>query len=85
VSHIDDHPSVVNGCWKCRMGVGRSSSVVAFERIRQGKDPIRKKPVRIEEGSHRGKVGGHHTEHMDGRQDAHVNAPQVRIGSTEVR
>lgn len=85
MSHVEDHPFEVPGCWKCRMGVGRSSSVAAMESIRQGKDPIRKKPVRIEEGPHRGSVGGHHTEHKDGRQDAHVHAPQIRIGSTEVR
>jgi hypothetical protein len=83
--HIDEHPVEVPGCWKCRMGVGRSLSNVATHRIRQGKDPIRKKTVQIEEGPHRGKAGGFHTEHMDGRQDAYVNAPQVRIGSTEVR
>lgn len=86
MSHPEEHPFFnIPGCWKCRMGVGRPSAMIATQHIRQGSDPVRNVPVRVEEGAHRGKIGGHHTEHMDGRQDAKVYAPQVRIGATEVR
>lgn len=73
--HRERHPAPVDGCDLCRW----ASVGVAGHRIRQGADPVRRVPVTREEGPLRGTVGGHLTQHMDGRQDATVTPPVVRV------
>ena len=59
-----------------RIGVGERSN--AFAR----KGPTRRRRVIREEGPNRGTVGGYHTDHKDGRQDAHVYAEAVSLRGT---
>lgn len=54
--------------WQRRIGVGEPCS--AFTTAK-GRSP-RRRPVITEEGPTRGTVGGFHTDHPDGRQDAAV-------------
>lgn len=74
----------VEGC-RC-FGCKVSSLGVFTQRMRQEtKDPVKKTKVICEEGPGRGQVAGYHTEHWKDNVDATVLAPQVRIGTTEVR
>lgn len=82
MTHRDVHPVDVADCWQCRMGVGRRSSVAATQRIRHGADPTRRHDVIRDDGPLRGTVGGWHTEHWDGRQDATVTPAAVRVRAT---
>lgn len=50
-----------------RIGVGESSRAFPTK-----VGTTRKRPVIVEEGPNRGNVGGHHTDHWDGRVDATV-------------
>lgn len=61
--------------WQRRIGVGEPCT--AFTTAK-GRSP-RRRNVTVEEGPHRGTVGGYHTDHPDGRVDATVNAPTVTI------
>ena len=74
-NHRDTHPQDVEGCFGCKaLGLG-----VQTLKIRHGADPTRKVPVIREEGRSAGTVGGFHTHHWDGRQDATVHAEPVPI------
>jgi hypothetical protein len=59
--------------WQERIGVGEPCN--AFTTAK-GKSP-RRRPVTVEEGPHRGTVGGFHTDHPDGRVDATVHPQTV--------
>lgn len=56
------------------IGVGERTSIV-LRRAGQ----TRRTDVLVEDGPRRGRVGGFHTEHWDGRVDATVLAPAVNI------
>jgi hypothetical protein len=76
--HRDVHPTDMPGCFGCKaLGIGYQGLL-----SRVGPDPTRRTPVTIEEGPHRGRVGGHHTEHWDGRQDATVTPGAIRVRAT---
>lgn len=78
--HLLSHPSPVPGCFGCqtiRQGVQTL-------KIKHGADPVQRIPVVTEDGARRGTVGGQHAVHWDGRQDATVRPPQLRI-DTKVR
>jgi len=65
-------------CFGCKVGS------LGFQALRtRSADPIKTTPVVLDEGPRRGKVGGTKTEHWDGRQDAKVFAPTIKISSTE--
>lgn len=63
------------GCFGCHVG----SLAVATKKIRHGADPVERVPVIREVGPLAGTVGGFHTKHWDGRQDATVTPPPVRL------
>lgn len=78
MNHRDRHPTYVDGCDACRWGtVG-----VQTRQIKGGADPVRHKHVIVEDGPRRGTIGGYHTEHWDGRQDATIHAPSTRLVSS---
>lgn len=55
-----------------RIGVGQPSRAFL-----KHKGTTRRRNVITEEGPHRGTVGGHHTDHWDGRVDATVAPPTI--------
>lgn len=71
MSHSEHHPEPVQDCFGCKVsGIGFQS-----HQSRAGgrsSDPVQRNPVVAEEGPLRGSVVGHHVQHWDDRQDAHV-------------
>lgn len=80
--HRAEHPRDVPGCWKCRMGVGRRSTVAGTYRTRQGTDPTRIVPIIADDGPRRGHQVGAYTQHWDGRQDATIRPPTIAVRSS---
>lgn len=76
--HLLSHPSPVPGCFGCKT----INQGVQTLQIKFGKDPVQTVPVVTEEGPRRGKVGGQHVVHWDGRQDAKVNPPTLAMETT---
>lgn len=76
--HRDHHPVPVEGCFGCKVSTigwqGRQSAAGG-----RRSDPTRAVPVVADDGPRRGRQVGQHTEHWDGRQDAQVKAPLVRL------
>lgn len=63
--------------WQERIGVGEPCHSFTTAK---GRSP-RRRPVVTEEGPTRGQVGGYHTDHADGRQDATVFPPTTTLQS----
>lgn len=59
--------------WQQKIGVGERSRVSLSQA-----GTSRRRDVVVQEGPNRGRVGGHHTDHWDGRVDATVLAPVIR-------
>jgi hypothetical protein len=81
-SHADTHPEYIDGCFMCRVSSVGYQGIVS----RSGPDAKRIVPVVSDDGPARGKIGGHHTHHWDGRQDAtvHANAATFAARNPEV-
>jgi hypothetical protein len=74
LNHRDSHPQPVADCFGCK-GLG-----LGFQGLKsQSDDPTRNVPVVAEEGVRGGNTIGQHTEHWDGRQDATVFAPNIKL------
>lgn len=83
--HRIAHPDPRPGCFGCHvLGIGyqghmsRASDRVAA-RAGVKPDPTQDHVVIGETGDRAGRPVGKHVEHYDGRQDAHVRAPLVRM------
>jgi hypothetical protein len=86
VAHLDHHPEPVEGCFGCKvLGIGWQGKQSAAGGRRA--DPVERQPVVADDGPSRGRVVGAHRVHWDGRQDARVQAPTVRLKAktTEAR
>ena len=80
MKHRESHPEPVEGCFGCQtLNVG-----VQTLQIKHGKNPIHNVPVIGEEGPRAGKTVGRTAEHWDGKQDATVFAPALKL-KTEAR
>lgn len=73
--HTESHPVPVDGCFGCRV---RNVGVQTLQ-IKYGADPVQTVPVVTEDGAARGRVGGAHRVHWDGRQDATVKPPTLAM------
>jgi hypothetical protein len=69
------HTTPEPGCFGCKV------SGLGFQGLRSahGPDPVQHVPVTADDGPRAGKTVGRHDVHWDGRQDAKVLAPHVRL------
>jgi hypothetical protein len=75
MAHRDSHPVPIENCFGCKVqNVG-----VQTLQIKHGKNPVQQVPVLGEEGPRRGKKVGKNQVHWDGRQDATVFAPALKL------
>ena len=74
MNHRSKHPEPVDDCFGCK------ALTIGWQGLKSSEDdPMRAVPVIAEEGVRGGKKIGTHTEHWDGRQDATVYAPHIKL------